>query len=428
MDSWYRIDNTGKIFHAVSNTDNSYVFRVSVVMKEEVDPEVLQDALDVIAPRFPTLTVRVRKGLFWDYMEKNDEMLFVQKETDYPCSPIKPTESRGYLLRVLYFNRKISLEVFHSLTDGTGAMEFLKTLVYQYLQYKKRDVRDDGLILLPENEPDYMETEDSFSNYANNKDRNVFRKEDRPSYQISGTLLNTEGMNIIHGIMNAGLINNYAKSLGTTLTGFFTALMIQVIGKKALLKSNRPKKITIAIPVNLRKQFPSKTLRNFFSVANIGATIDETSTFKDILEQVNEELFKRTKKEALQKSINQHVYLQNSFMTRTIPVFLKYPAMRYGFNYIGERTKAMTITNMGNVKLSESMGRHIDRMELAFYTTLKSPVGCGIATVNNKMTVTFSLSIAETDLVRNFFSELMKHVDVDIEVYSNEWGKHDETM
>lgn len=428
MDSWYRIDNTGKIFHAVSNTDNSYVFRVSVVMKEEVDPEVLQDALDVIAARFPTLTVRVRKGLFWDYMEKNDEMLFVQKETDYPCSPIKPTESRGYLLRVLYFNRKISLEVFHSLTDGTGAMEFLKTLVYQYLQYKKRDVRDDGLILLPENEPDYMETEDSFSNYANNKDRNVFRKEDRPSYQISGTLLNTEGMNIIHGIMNAGLINNYAKSLGTTLTGFFTALMIQVIGKKALLKSNRPKKITIAIPVNLRKQFPSKTLRNFFSVANIGATIDETSTFKDILEQVNEELFKRTKKEALQKSINQHVYLQNSFMTRTIPVFLKYPAMRYGFNYIGERTKAMTITNMGNVKLSESMGRHIDRMELAFYTTLKSPVGCGIATVNNKMTVTFSLSIAETDLVRNFFSELMKHVDVDIEVYSNEWGKHDETM
>lgn len=428
MDSWYRIDNTGKIFHAVSNTDNSYVFRVSVVMKEEVDPEVLQDALDVIAPRFPTLTVRVRKGLFWDYMEKNDEMLFVQKETDYPCSPIKPTESRGYLLRVLYFNRKISLEVFHSLTDGTGALEFLKTLVYQYLQYKKRDVRDGGLVLLPENEPDYMETEDSFSNYANNKDRNVFRKEDRPSYQISGTLLNTEGMNIIHGIMNAGHINNYAKSLGTTLTGFFTALMIQVIGKKALLKSNRPKKITIAIPVNLRKQFPSKTLRNFFSVANIGATIDETSTFKDILEQVNEELVKRTKREALQKSINQHVYLQNSLMTRTIPVFLKYPAMRYGFNYIGERTKAMTITNMGNVKLSESMSRYIDRMELAFYTTLKSPVGCGIATVNNKMTVTFSLSIAETDLVRNFFSELMKHVDVDIEVYSNEWGKHDETM
>ncbi len=428
MDSWYRIDNTGKIFHAVSNTDNSYVFRVSMIMKEKVDPGVLQEALDVIAPRFPTLTVRVRKGLFWDYMEKNEELLFVQKETDYPCSPIKPSETRGYLLRVLYFDRKISLEVFHSLTDGTGATEFLKTLVYQYLLYKKRDVAADGLILLPEDNPDKRETEDSFSTYADNNDRNVFRKDDKPSYQLSGTSLSTEGINMIHGIMNARVINDYAKSLGTTLTGFLTTLMIQVISKKALEKSKRPKKVTIAIPVNLRKQFSSETLRNFFSVANIGAIIDEKTTFNDILKQVNEELITRTNKAALQKSINQHVYLQKSFMTRTIPVFLKYPAMRQGFNYIGERTKAMTITNMGNLKLSESMSRYIERMELAFYTTLKSPIGCGIATINNKMTVTFSLSIAETDLVRDFFTELMKHVDVDIEVYSNEWGKHDEKM
>ncbi|KKK35900.1 alcohol acetyltransferase [Salinicoccus sediminis] len=428
MDSWYRIDNTGKIFHAVSNTDNSYVFRVSMLMRDKVDPEILQEALDVISPRFPTLTVRVRKGLFWDYMEKNDEVLRVQKEKDYPCAPIKPAESRGYLLRVLYFGRKISVEVFHSLTDGTGATEFLKTLVYQYLQYRKRDVSDDGLILLPEDEPDSLETEDSFSHYADNVDRNVFRKEDKPSYQITGTPLRTEGMNMIHGIMDAAAVNKYAKSLGTTLTGFLTAIMIQVIGKEALLKSSRPKKVTIAVPVNLRRQFPSKTLRNFFSVANIGATMDKTTSFEDILKNVNEELVKRTGRSSLQKGINQHVYLQNSFMTRTIPVFLKYPAMRYGFNYIGERTKALTMTNMGNVSLPSSMSRHIERVELAFYTTVKSPVGCGIATANNRMTVTFSLSISETDIVRNFFNELMKHVDVDIEVYSNEWGKHDETM
>ncbi|WP_411842269.1 alcohol acetyltransferase [Salinicoccus sp. HZC-1] len=428
MDNWYRIDNTGKIFHAVSNTENSYVFRVSMIMKEKVDPEVLQESLDIIVPRFPTLTVHVRKGLFWDFLEKNDEVLLVQKETNYPCAPIKPSETKGYLIRVLYFENKISVEVFHSLTDGTGASEFLKTLIYQYLQYKKRDVTDDGLILLPEDQPNSMETEDSFSNYAERKDRNVFRKEDRASHQISGTALTTEGMNMIHGIMNAGTVNDYAKSLGTTLTGFLTAIMIQVIGNEALSKSSRPKKVTIAVPVNLRKQFPSKTLRNFFSVANIGATIDENTGFEDILQQVNKELIRRTSREVLQKSINQHVYLQNSFMTRAIPVFLKYPAMRYGFNYIGERTKAMTVTNMGNVKLSESMSRHIERMELAFYTTLKSPVGCGIATVNNRMTITFSLSIAETDLVRNFFSELTKRIDIDIEVYSNEWGKHDGTM
>src|SRR5699024_7550977 len=164
------------------------------------------------------------------------------------------------------------------------------------------------------------------SHYADNIDRNVSRKEDKPSYQITGTPLRTEGMNMIHGIMDASDVNNYAKSLGTTLTGFLTALMIQDIGKEALLKSSRPKKVTIAVPVNLRIQFQSKTLRNFFSVANSGATIDEKASFEDILKVVNGELVKRTGKPSLQKGINQHVYLQKSFMTRTIPVFLKYPA------------------------------------------------------------------------------------------------------
>src|SRR5699024_5630755 len=150
-----------------------------------------------------------------------------------------------------------------------------------------------------EEDPDSQETEDSFSHYADNIDRNVFRKEDKPSYQITGTPLRTEGMNMIHGIMDASVVNNYAKSLGTTLTGFLTALMIQVIGKEALLKSSRPKKVTIAVPVNLRRQFPSKTLRNFFSDANIGATIDEKASFEDILNVVNGELVKRTGKPSL---------------------------------------------------------------------------------------------------------------------------------
>src|SRR5699024_9092540 len=160
-----------------------------------------------------------------------------------------------------------------------------------------------------------------------------------------------------------------------------------------LLKSSRPKKDTITVPVNLRRQFPSKTLRNFLSDGNIGATIDENTSFEDIIKVVNGYLVKRTGKPSLQKGINQQVCLTRRYMTRTIPVFLKYPAMRYGFNYIGERTKTLTMTNMGNVSLPSSMSGHVERMELAFYTTVKSPVGCGIATANNRMTVTFSLSI-----------------------------------
>ena len=423
MDSWYRIDNTGKIFHAVSNAENSYVYRISMLLTEEVDPPVLQEALNAIIPRFPTLTVRVKKGLFWDYMEKNDAPLFVREESNYPCAPIKPSENDGYLLRVLYYHKKVSLEVFHSLTDGTGALEFLKTLVYQYLLYKKRDVSDDGSILLPEDHPSSKETEDSFHIYADKKERNVFRNEDFPAHQIKGTEFRSAGINMIHGVMDAAKVNDYAKNLGTTLTGYLAALMIHTVGVKIQTKKSDNKHIAVAIPVNLRKQFPSDTLRNFFSVANIGVTYNGKMHFPDIVDKVNIEMTRRTQRESLQKSINQHVYLQNSFFTRGIPVFLKYPAMRYGFNYIGERTKTLTMTNMGNVMLSESMKNYIERMEIAIYTTRKSPVGCGVATINNVLTITFSQSIEETDIVRGFFNELTKQTGAEIEVYSNEWGK-----
>src|SRR5690625_3816302 len=138
MDQWYRIDNTGKIFHAVSSATNSSVFRVCMIMNETVEPECPQEAVEIVAVRVPALTVRVRKGLFWDFMEHNDEQLLVKPETDHPCSPIDRKENNAYLIRVLYFEKRISVEIFHSLTDGGGAVEFLKTLVYQYLVQRGR--------------------------------------------------------------------------------------------------------------------------------------------------------------------------------------------------------------------------------------------------------------------------------------------------
>ena len=136
MSQWYRIDNTGKIFHAVSSSSNSAVFRVSMVLTEMIDPVILQDALDVVATRFPSLMLRVRKGLFWDFLEQNDAILEVKKETDYPCAPIERQENNAYLIRVLYFNNRISVEVFHSLTDGNSASDFFKEIVYTYIELK----------------------------------------------------------------------------------------------------------------------------------------------------------------------------------------------------------------------------------------------------------------------------------------------------
>lgn len=422
MDRWYRIDNTGKIFHAVSSATNSSVFRVSMILNETVEPRCLQEALDIVAVRFPTLTVRVRKGLFWDFMEHNDAQLLVKQEVDYPCAPIDRRENNAYLIRVLYFDRRISVEIFHSLTDGGGAVEFLKTLVYQYLRLKGKDVQAESEVLLPEASPKSEEMEDSFERHATSHKRKQPVSRSRKAYQIKGTTFDPPGINVVHGVVDASALNAFAKGRGTSLTGFLTSVLIDVIHAEKMKRDRSEDMVAIALPVNLRRPFPSTTLRNFFSVTNIGVQVDDDTALDDIIREVSDQLRQKTDKESLQVGIDRFVSLQSNLWIRIMPVFLKYPIMRFGFNQIGERAKTMTLSNLGNVKLPDSMKPHVERMEVVLYPTRKSPINCGIGTLNDQLTFTFARSIEENGIVRSFFRELSDITGLDVAVYSNDWG------
>lgn len=423
MDEWYRIDNTGKIFHAVSDTTNSSVFRVAMILKEQVDPESLQSALDIVAVRFPTLTVRVRKGLFWDFMEHNDEQLLVKQEVDHPCAPIDRKENNAYLIRVLYYEQRISVEIFHSLTDGGGAMEFLKTLVYQYLRLKENDVTADDKVLRPEDSPKREETEDSFERYATSHSVRRTEKRGEKAYQIEGKTLDPPGIHVVHGVVDASALNRHAKSLGTSLTGLLTSVLIDVVHEEKIRQGSPEGNVVIALPISLRRAFPSETLRNFFSVANIGVPMDGYMQFDDIIGTVTEQLVEKTDKARLQQGINRFVSLQSSLFIRATPVFLKYPIMRFGFNQIGERAKTMTLSNLGNLALPESMKPHVERMEIILYPTRKSPINCGVGTLNDQLTVTFARSIEESTIIRSFFRRLRQMTGLEVMVYSNRWGE-----
>ena len=425
MDQWYRIDNTGKIFHAVSDATNSSVFRVSMILNEKVDPKYLQEALDIVAVRFPALTVRVRKGLFWDFMEHNDAQLIVKPEKEHPCTPIDRKENNAYLIRVLYFERRISVEIFHSLTDGGGAVEFLKTLIFQYLKEKGEAVETEGLVLSPEDTPKPEEVEDSFEKHATSHAVTRPGKRTGKAYQIQGTSFEPPGINVIHGVMDAGRLNAFSKSRGTTVTGFLTSVLIEVVHDERMTKDLTDGQVSIALPVSLRKQFPSTTLRNFFSVANIGVQMDGYMHLEDIIADVTGQLIKKTDQDTLQTGINRFVSLQKSLWIRGVPVFIKYPLMKFGFNQIGERAKTMTLSNLGNTKLPESMKPYVDRMEVILYPTRKSPINCGLGTVNDKLTITFARSIEEREIIQAFFRRLRKITGLDITVYSNEWGENE---
>ncbi len=420
MNRWFKIDNAGKIFRSVSTESNTSIFRVSMILTEPVQKDALQIALDSVLKRFPTLAVKLEKGIFWDFLGENSEKLLVREEEQYPCYPLKADDNGRYLLRVLYFNRRISVEVFHCLTDGLGAVEFLKTLVYRYLCITGKDMEDEGLILHPDELPNKYEMEDSFEKYYQAVRSGIF--EETKAFHIEGTPLAPFGNNVIHGVMSAAQLNAVAKSNGATITEYLTAVLIYSIYTETMKYGIYDKPVRVTIPVNLRKIFPSRTLRNFFTIVNVGIHASESLTFEAVLEEVSAQLREKTRKENLYGIIAGNIKLEKMLVARFIPVFIKNMAMRYGFENFGEDTKTITLSNIGNTKLPASMGKYVAHMEMIIYPTGKSPINCGVCSVRDDLTVTFSRTILEAEVIRSFFSFLAQREGLDIKVYSNDWG------
>src|SRR5699024_10315634 len=323
------------------------------------------------------------------------------------CYPINPKNNNDYLVRVLYYKHRISVEIFHSLTDGYGAIEFLKSLIYQYLILQGEKLTDTHDVLFPNAAPNKYEIEDGFEKHVQSYKHPQAREQTETVFQIKGTPFDPPGVNVIHGVMQASKVNKFARQLGSSVTGLISAILIHAIYEETLKYGRSNEKIIIALPVNLRQQFPSLTLRNFFSVINVGSYVNDVTTLQNILETVSNQLRMKTTKEALQIEIDRYVQLQKRLSAKLTPLHLKYLAMRYGFYHFGERAKTTTISNLGNLKLPESMKPHVERMEVVFYPTRKSPINCGICTLNNKLTITFARSIFETDIIKSFFTQLV---------------------
>ncbi len=332
------MDNAAKLFPAVTNRFNTSVFRVAAIMKEQVDARALQKAADRALERYPFFAVDFRKGLFWNYMKSNGRRLFVRREDTYPCSPMGQGENNGFFIRVLYFGNRIAVEFFHSITDGFGGVEFLKTLLFEYLGECGEELPDDGTVRLRGEEPAPAETEDSFVRYFNPR---VEPNKTRPGNvcRIQGTPQEHFGNCIIHGVYDAGELCGRAKQRGMTPTQLFCAAFARAVCVSQN-EDGAPKPVVLSVPVNLRGFFPSRSLRNFFCIANINVPYGAgAKSFGDAAEEVKKEFGIKMKKEHLESIMMENHHVLAHPLVRFAPLFLKNAGTKFVFAKWGERNK-----------------------------------------------------------------------------------------
>jgi NRPS condensation-like uncharacterized protein len=419
MNKWYKLDNAAKLFPAVSNHKNTSVFRVAAILNEKIDGAVLQRAADHIFSRFPMLFVRMQSGVFWNYIDENEKSFRVRQETTLPCAELDPRENNGYMLRVLFGNNRISVECFHSLTDGGGAFEFLKSLTYYYLQFSGKEFSHHDFILTAGNGAGIDETEDSYQRHYKKMPRKEPRRQN--AYGIRGTRFHPYGNNVTTGIMSVEGLKKLAKGHEATITAYLSAVMAYAI-MEAHLKSREDKRpIIISVPVNLRKIFLSDTLRNFFCVADLVCEQKSNVVFSALVKEMTAQLREKTTKENLQAVISRNLNMERYAVSKAVPLLLKRLILAIGFDILGDRKRTLTFSNLGNVSIPPEMAEHICWFEANIYTSGRNPVMCTSCSVGDKMAVSFSRTIAETDVIRRFFTFLANE-GLAVSIYSNDFG------
>lgn len=417
---WMKLDNAAKIYPAARRRSWSNLFRLSASFNENVDTDIMQQALDITVKRFPSIAVRIRMGMFWYYLEEIKSAPKIQKESAYPLRRMPFDNIRKCAFRVICHQNRVAVEFFHAVTDGNGGMVFFKTLLseYVYLKYGVEASISSGVLNINE-QPKNEELEDSF--LKNDGPVSSSRKE-ATAYRLKGTVEPDGYLNLITGILDADEVLKAAHKYGVSLTAFLASIMVACIAKmqnKRVKNKARQKPVKILIPVNLRPFFKSVSLRNFalYITPGIDPRMGDYS-FEEILSAMHHQMGVEITEKQMAARIATNVKTERMFLVKIMPLFIKNLVMKMVFNMVGERKSCITISNLGAVALPDEMKPYINRLDFILGAQSQCTNNCGVLSYDGKLYISFLRTIKEAELEKEFFCYLRK-LGLNVKVESN---------
>lgn len=410
---WDKLDNTANLFPSIAGESMTNVYRISVTLNEPVEQKILQNALDIVLPKFDVFNVRLRTGVFWHYFEENGKPApKVLEERTYPCRFIRANKNRSYLFRVTYFKNRINLEVFHVLTDGMGGINFLRELTYQYLRLKHPELSNSmGDTLSIETS---LNTEDSFIKNYKSKKSSGFNK--KKAFLLKMNKLPSGEFGVIHGLMPVSQLKEVSHKYNTSINSYLIACFVWSVYCECYhgMPSDLP--IRIAVPVNLRPYFDSLTTKNFFVMISAEfLPTKESYTFEEVVEIIKESIQSQVSKEKLESLFSYSVSNEKNIWMRPVPLFIKKWAMKAVYTQ-SALANTITITNIGNIHVEEKYEKFVNMFHAFIPMSKGQPMKGTICSYKDTLVFSFTSILADTVIQRAFFRKLAKDgVDVTIE-------------
>lgn len=417
---WFKIDNAGKVFPSISNPERTNTFRLSATLFDKVDPLKLESAVNIVLPRFESFAIQIKNGIFWQYFQENHRTFKVKPEPAILTQYFNPKNHQGYLFQVYYYDSRITLETFHALTDGSGALQFLQSILFQYLSLQSIPIDTQGLILSAQpNKP--KENEDAFLAHF---DKSAKKPEkETHAFHFKGETFDHQFSLLFTFQMQLSQLKETVKSkFNATITQYFSAVIIYAIMRENAEFYVQKKPLKLFIPINLRPYFDAVTLRNFsLYLKNVFDPSDHTLPFEAILDKVKSQFAPQLSKEALLGRISQYVSLEKVLWLRLMPFFIKNIAFKIGYDILGAKINTASFSNLGLVKLPDDMKPYVQSMNFIIggFNVGLSSLSYGDITFFN-----VSTRLKDTSIIKAMV-DIFHHHQISFEVISNYYDDYD---
>lgn len=421
--AWHKLDNAAKIFPPTSSKSDTKVFRFSCELTEAVDGVLLQSALERTIEDFPVFRYILKRGMFWYYLEQSDIIPLTHEEDTPPCSTVY-MGSKSLLFDVTWYMKRINLEMYHALTDGTGALQFFKTLVLYYLKLAHPEAMQNVTGI--DYDASYSQKlSESYSKFYD-KSKKTAKPKKNIAYLFKGPKEAERRLKIIEGALSTKALLGKARELDTTATVLISALLMRAIYAEMRVR-DRKKPVVVTVPVNLRNYFESKSALNFFSIVDVKydfSTGDDS--LSNLISTLKKQFSEQLSIDFLQSRLNKLFSFERNFLIRPIPLPVKDLILGV-VSYLSSRENTASVSNLGRITMPDEAKPYI-RLFDVFISTKKLQI-C-VCSFEDTMNISFTSPFISTDVQRGFFRQLTQ-MGIAVEISANrtfEGGRFNENL
>jgi NRPS condensation-like uncharacterized protein len=405
---WLSLDNAAKIYPATLDDEITTVFRITAVLKERVNIQALMKAVSRAEGRFPYYKLRLKKGFFWFYLEHKPGAIRVMVDEGIPC---RKFPRKGLMLRVLARENRLSVEFSHILTDGSGAFEFLKTILSLYFAERGVSFSDEFDYLKPGERISEEEYEDAYKRYFKEGIPPMVKR--APAFHLPMPLNSRPRFHVKYVSISVKKIKKKATEYGVSITNYLVAVYLYVLQEifeemSSFQKRKNNKYLRVQVPVNLRNILPSGTMRNFslFVLPEIDLRLGHY-TFQEIIKTVYHQMRLETDEKLIHKNIARNVGSEKKIYIKSIPLMVKSFILKLKYYSLGTSQYSGVITNLGRTMLPDKLASAVDH----FIFTPPPPnkmlkVNCGIISHGDKLVLSFGNTTRSMELEEKFVAFL----------------------